>query len=323
MKTTINYAVIGFGPVIQGLVKIAQGFEREDWNLKWVARTTGLHDSNLVWIGPHGDIFAKDQSKNLDAVFIGLPSSGNGAEAQRFARHFLRHGVVVETAEKALQACRPGLADRYRRNFGYTATVGGNVDVLGFIARDRFGVVEVFGTPNTTLSFMRWMIASGASYEQAIAEAVRLQFTESGNLQDEILDALRKGVILLNQVAKLKHPLRFKELKIHPVSEEQIHLMLCQNCVCVVKVSAIDGKSFVDSGAALSLCRLRRSGWQLEVFFQNASKLPFCPPTGDKNIFSIINREGEQYQIFGQGAGVEITAGTMFAEARQKILGLN
>lgn len=322
MKTTIDYAVVGFGPVMQGLVKIARGFELENWNLQWIGRTTGLYDSNLVRVGHHEAIFAKEQSRDLDAVFIGLPSSGDGSMAQRFARHFLRHGVVVETAEKALQACRPGLSDKYGQRFGYNATVGGNVDVLGAIARDPLGVVDVFGIPNTTLNFLRWMIVSGASYSEAIAEAVRLKFMESGNLQEELSDALRKGVILFNQMAKLKHPLRFHDLKLHSVSDEQIRLLLALDCACVVRVNAIDGKSFVDSGAELSVCRLRRGGWQLEVFFQNTFALQFHPPSGDNNIFSITNRAGERYHIFGKGAGVGPTAGTMFTEARQ-LLGLN
>jgi len=325
METTINYAVVGFGPVIQGLVQIAQrfgGFKKEFWDLKWVGRSTGLYDSNLLRIGSWEAIFDRKQSRDLDVLFLGIPSSGDGAEAERFAKHFLGRGVVVETAEKALQACRPCLSSRYGRKFGYSATVGGNVGVLDFISRDPFGVTRVIGIPNTTFNYLRSRIVSGATFRQAITEAVELKFMESGDLQAELHDALLKSVILFNQVANLRSPLRFGDLKPKLISDARIQFALAMDCVCVVKISKVLDWSFVDSNAELMVCRCRRSGWQLEVFFQNTFALPFNPPVGGRNLFLITNQMSEQYQIFGQGAGVAPTAGTMFAEARA-LLGLN
>jgi len=317
MRTTIDYAGIGFGPVIQELVNIANGFPREKWNLKWIGRRSGLFNSRLARVGSSEVIFDNEQSRGLDAVFIGIPSAGDGAVAEKYARHFLRRGTVVVTAEKALQSCRPGLANRHSRSFGFSATVGGNVDVLNTVSRDPFGVTEVFGIPNITFNYLRWRIMSGDSYSDAIAGAKREKFMESENLQEEILDALRKGIILFNQIAKLSHPLCFCEVKSCAVSDADIRFALAMDCTCVMKVSAISGKAFMGSPMNLTICRLRKMGWQLEVGFQNAFALPFQLPVEDRNIFSITNRAGERYQIFGQGAGVKPTAGAMFADARR------
>lgn len=243
---------------------------------------------------------------------------------RRLVLEALREGKSVVTANKALVAAHSdelaAAADAAGVDLYYEAAVAAAIPVVGPLRRSLAGdqVQSVMGIVNGTTNFiLDAMDATGASYEDALAEATRLGYAEADPTADvEGLDAASKAAIL----ASLAFHTR--------VTAGDVH------CEGITKVTANDIEAAKDSNHAiklLAICDLitDEAGHQAVSARVHPTLIPRDHPLASVNkSFNAVFVEAEaagRLMFYGNGAGGSPTAsavlGDVVGAARNKVHG--
>lgn len=327
MKATIQYGIIGYGNIGQGLHRFLSGATGDvTWNVRWVARRSGVYAGGVKVAEPTA-LCEKAFVRDLDIVFIAIPSEGFGRDSYHYLRFFLRAGIPVITCEKA------ALADNfwhlywyYRDLLRYNATVGGGSGILAALSADPWGIVELRGVVNTTLNVMRQAMGKGMILRDAIEHVRTRQLVETGNgdastlLNAELWDTFLKGMILLHTVAcTVRHPVSvpLSRLRVPVLSLELFEEAFSANRVCTITILRKGTHGYRHSSKSPWPFCCCNKGWMLEVRFAHPSLLPFSEPLGTATIVQYRNRLGETRVLSGEGAGVLPTVRMMYSDARE------
>lgn len=205
---TVNIAILGAGTVGSQVFRLIQ--EQAD---DLAARAGAALNVNAVVVrnpdAPRDadisdDLLTTNPEEAIDGADLVIELIGGLEPARTFVLRALNQGKTVVTGNKALLAAYgPELNDAAMASGAdlyYEAAVAGAVPVVYGLRESLVGdkIVRVLGIVNGTTNFiLDAMTSTGASYEDALAEAQRLGFAEADPTADvEGLDAAAKCAIL-------------------------------------------------------------------------------------------------------------------------------
>jgi len=205
------------------------------------------------------ELFTTDASALVRGADVVIELMGGLEPARTLILEAIEHGATVVTGNKALLAVDgPSLyekADAAGVQLSYEAAVAGAIPILRPIRDSLAGdkITRVMGIVNGTTNFiLDAMDATGAQFQDALAEATRLGYAEADPTADiEGHDAAAKGAIL----ASLSFHTRF--------ALEDV------NCQGITAVTAGDIAAAKDAGYVIKLLAI-------------AEKLP-VPGSAEKN----------------------------------------
>jgi homoserine dehydrogenase len=258
-----------------------------------------------------------------DDVDIVVEVMGGIEPARALLLTALRRGAGVITANKALLAAHgPELyvaADAGDANLYFEAAVAGAIPLIRPIRESLAGdrITRVMGIVNGTTNFiLSAMTSTGASYNEALAEATRLGYAEADPTADvEGYDAAAKAAIL----ASLAFHTR---VRVADVYREGIS-----------SVSAAEIAAAAEIGCTvklLAICeRVRSNGGEAISAHVHPVMLPRSHPlAGVDGAYNAVYVEAEaagQLMFYGPGAGGAPTAsavlGDLVTVARHKVSG--
>ena len=206
--TTVNVAVLGAGTVGSQVIRLIQEEGGDlaaragaDLNIQSVV-VRNVSAPRDVEIDPA--LLTTDANQALDDADLVIELIGGIEPPRTLVLRALSQGKTVVTGNKALLAAHgPELYEVAAQNGAdlyYEAAVAGAVPVVYGLRESLAGdkILRVLGIVNGTTNFiLDSMTSTGASYEDALAEAQRLGFAEADPTADvEGLDAAAKCAIL-------------------------------------------------------------------------------------------------------------------------------
>ena len=206
--TTVNVAVLGAGTVGSQVIRLIQEEGGDlaaragaDLNLQSVV-VRNVSAPRDVEIDPA--LLTTDANQAIDDADLVIELIGGIEPPRSLVLRALSQGKTVVTGNKALLAAHgPELYEVAAQNGAdlyYEAAVAGAVPVVYGLRESLAGdkILRVLGIVNGTTNFiLDSMTSTGASYEDALAEAQRLGFAEADPTADvEGLDAAAKCAIL-------------------------------------------------------------------------------------------------------------------------------
>jgi len=144
-------------------------------------------------------------AENVDdesAVFISVPSKGDGSEMLHYYTDALERGACVITCEKAVLAHHWELVKKYQGNIRYSATVGGDSGILPAISGFSGEIQEIRAVVNGTLNYIAQELSKGTDEGEVFIDVIKKGFAEPGArdfeglIQSELKDVAYKTVIL-------------------------------------------------------------------------------------------------------------------------------
>lgn len=259
---------------------------------------------DVAWEGYLDDPFAVVDDPNVEIV---VECMGGLGLARELVLRAIARGKHVVTANKDLIATEgPWLAQfaaRTGASLRYEAAVGGAIPIvraLGGALADEH-VVEIGGVLNGTTNFILDAMATGAEYDEALAEAQRLGFAESDPRSDvDGHDAAHKLAILAG--------LAFRKPSTSPHVARR----------GIAAISREDVAAGAARGLRLKLVAVARSvGGAIEAGVTPAyvrEDHPFARPRGAENVVRVIGRGSGPLTFAGFGAGGDATASAVVAD---------
>ncbi len=206
--SAVNVAVLGAGTVGSQVIRLI----REQGDDLAARAGTELEVQSVVVrdvdaprdVELEDGLLTTDAESAIDEADLVVELIGGIEPARTFALRALNQGKTVVTGNKALLAAHgPELYDAAAQSGAdlyYEAAVAGAVPVVYGLRESLAGdkIMRVLGIVNGTTNFiLDSMTSTGASYEDALAEAQRLGFAEADPTADvEGLDAAAKCAIL-------------------------------------------------------------------------------------------------------------------------------
>ncbi|MCU1573634.1 MAG: homoserine dehydrogenase [Micrococcaceae bacterium] len=263
---------------------------------------------------------AEALTRNADLVIELL---GGIEPARSLILTAIEHGAGVISGNKALLAADgPTLyekADAAGVQLSYEAAVAGAIPILRPIQDSLSGdrITKVMGIVNGTTNYiLDQMDSTGASFDDALAEAQRLGYAEADPTADvDGLDAAAKAAILASLSFHTRFPL------------ESVH------CEGIRSVSAADISAAQDAGYVIKLLaiaeKLHNDGAEGVSVRVHPTLLPRRHPLAAvRGAFNAVFIEAEsagELMFYGQGAGGTPTAsavlGDLVSAARRIVLG--
>lgn len=238
MKKQNSWAVAGYGSIGKELIfqlskpNVAELLELKN-TPEFVIRKKGVYLPSKT----ASDDFElktglkfEDLVKDVDVLFVALPSTETGNEAFELINKALKQGKKVVTCEKG------ALANHYQdlkdssdnfKNLGINATVGGGTRVMHHAEDycvDKNNISQIHLVLNGTLTSIFSSIGpyrngSGMSLGQAVGQAVQLGYAEPGAVsayevirQEAEGDIPKKASIFVNKVLDEKKPIDWHKL---------------------------------------------------------------------------------------------------------------
>ncbi len=276
--------LVGYGNVGKELRRV---LGERGISTNFIVRSTGIYGA--------GDL-KMDERKNFpayvdeqSAVFIAMPSRGNGDEVAPYYAAGLDKKCLVITCEKAYLANHWEFIKRHEGKTGYSATVGGNAGILNAIADFKSEIVEIRAVVNGTLNYVIEKLARGDNKNEVCAEAVAAGFAEPGAsgfdelIALELQDVLYKTAILANHSHLYEKTIRPVDIRIQPFKK---------NAQCAVVLTR--------QGIRAGFLELDDTAWF---------------PAGANNVLYINNEK----IVEGPGAGAAPTAERMFKDYQDLI----
>ncbi len=252
MSDQLNLALVGFGTIGSGVVKILQD-ER-----KLIEQRTGV-DLNLKYVVDKD--FTADRGVEIQAAQkvtdyrIALEDSdidvvielvGGVGFANILVEECLKAGKNVVTANKALIAEKgmPLLTLAKEKNLviGYEASVAGGIPIIRTVSDALAGdrIQAVYGIVNGTTNYiLTKMIEENEGFADALKEAQRLGFAEADPTLDiEGFDAAHK-IAILGAMA-FNCPIRYDEIAVEGITGIQLEdVKIADELGYVIKLLAI------------------------------------------------------------------------------------
>ncbi|WP_227878428.1 homoserine dehydrogenase [Arthrobacter dokdonensis] len=285
---------------------------------------------------PRG-LLTTDASALVRGADVVIELMGGLEPARSLILEAIEHGATVVTGNKALLAVDgPSLyekADAAGVQLSYEAAVAGAIPILRPIRDSLAGdkITRVMGIVNGTTNFiLDQMDTTGASFEDALAEATRLGYAEADPTADiEGHDAAAKGAIL----ASLSFHTRFALEDVHCQGITQVtaaDIAAAKDAGFVIKLLAIAEKLDLPARADSEEARAGGAGAASGVSVRVHPTLlprehPLAAVHGAFNAVFIEAESAGQLMFYGQGAGGIPTAsavlGDVVSAARRLVLG--
>ncbi len=278
--------VFGYGKIGQALVKklIAEGAI-----IHGIVRASGIFSGAGAKMAEHKDW--KRYMPAAHAVFIAIPTVGDGAEALDYMQEALKRGKPVITAEKAAIASNPQLMRRQDALLRYTATVGGGTKMLKRIGEHPPGSIrEIKAVVNGTLNYISSRVRAGLAQKDAVREAVKQGYAETDTddfaviLADEKDDVIRKAVIMANHSGMFNQPVTKENITFIPPPPGNL---TAKRCIVRITPAGVE-VGFIEDGG---------SEWLSE---------------GANNVLYVNGHK----EVEGPGAGPEPTVSAMLDDYR-------
>ena len=307
----INVAVLGYGTVGSGVVKILTENHShvsrragEEINLKYVLDLREFPGDPVEKVLVHD----YDTIVNDPEIRVIAEAMGGLEPAYTFAKKALEKGISFCTSNKVLVEAKGAelieIAKEHNANFFFEASVGGGIPIIRpmieCLTADHFD--EISGILNGTTNFMLTKMAEeGVEYDEVLAEAQELGYAERNPEADvEGHDAGRKIAIL----ASLAYE---KQVSFEGLSMEGI-----------TKITNVD---FEYARSLESVVRLLGSA-RVKDGRVYALVAPFLVPSNDplyavNGVYNAIKLHGdmlENVMFYGQGAGKEATASAVVSD---------
>lgn len=322
--------VIGFGKIGKALKKKIN--ELLDLRVAWIVRRNGIYDHNEKFLGS----FNPETFQGLDQViseevvcaFLATPSYPVSNENFNFISYFIRKRIPVITCEKVSLAYHFNDLIEHMKLIGYTATVGGGLQMIPFIKRRVQRNFSMHTVLNGTLNYVFDAVQhNGFSLPQAIGNAEILGYTEPttggvlGVLNSEVNDVLMKSSILYNlcllRGGRQIHPHFLTPDKITEADVRRLGQESDRRYV----VSFYNSRAVIPKEDYIGGFSYKADGWKIIGGFR---RFPFDPLVTSwlsrvsKADNSVMTCEGEDgvYTLTGPGAGAHPTVSAMISDAR-------
>jgi homoserine dehydrogenase len=227
--------------------------------------------------------------------------------ARELVLRAIAHGKDVVTANKELIAqdgpWLRAFAARTGATLHYEASVGGAIPILRALETSlaHEPILEIGGVVNGTTNFVLSQMESGATYDDALAEAQRRGFAEADPRNDvEGFDAAHKLAILAT--------------------------LACRRPVAVAGLARCGITAIVPADVALAAER----GWRLKLIglarrtgdgveagvtpVYVARTHPFARPNDAENVVRVVGTNSGPLEFFGLGAGGEASASSVVGD---------
>ncbi|MDO4258921.1 MAG: homoserine dehydrogenase [Actinomycetaceae bacterium] len=314
---TLNVAVLGAGTVGSQVIRIL-GEQADDLSARSGARMTvaavlvrNPDAPRDVEIDP--SIVTTDPATAIDGRDLVVELIGGIEPARTYVRRALDQGISVVTGNKALLAAHgPELyeaAQATGADLYYEAAVAGAVPVVYGLRESLAGdrITRVMGIVNGTTNFiLDAMATTGASYDDALAEAQRLGFAEADPSADvDGYDAAAKCAIL----ASLAFHTR---VGIHDVAVEGITSVTAEDMAeaaltgHTIKLLAIAERRMVEDGSEGIAVRVHPALVPLDS--------PLASVSGAFNAVVVDGEAAGRLMFYGQGAGGAPTASAVLSD---------
>lgn len=303
MKTII----IGRGKIGNGL---ARELQKNHWQVKFSL------DNNYVYRSNKKIDYAKNYKKyikNIDYVFLAIPTFDDGKTAFDFIKFFVQKNIPVITCEKGSLANYYLLLRPFIDKIGYNATVGGGTRLLEYLqARNIKNFTEISAIVNGTLNFIFDGIAHGQQIEKIANKAIQLGYVEPGAtklldiINSELKDVLLKSIILFNILQLSPKILCAKNIQLQKIFATDLKKILKDKKMrCIVSISKKPQK--VIGGFCV-----KNEKWFLSVGFKSIDE--YWLPRGVNNAL-LIREKNNDYLLQGPGAGIKPTVLSMIQDA--------
>ncbi|MEK9152518.1 MAG: hypothetical protein AAB692_04075 [Patescibacteria group bacterium] len=323
----IKLFVVGRGTVGGTLLKIVEGMPE--------VRVVGVADRSEFWLDPSGPAATHDGFDDLVGRISLLGSDVivadcTAADTAQFHAALLGRGIRVVTANKKPLAGPQAAYDYLIRlgggapgpRYGCETTCGAGLPVLGTLADLQAAgdeILEVSAAVSGTLGFIFSACGKGASFAEAVAEASKRGYTEPDPRDDlSGMDVARKALILARLIGSR---LELSDIAVHGLVPEALKQCSIEEFMAKLPVRAGELDRLVADAAergntmrylATVTPRAVRVGLE-EV----PSQSPFGALDGPENLFVIRSKRYQTtpLQIRGPGAGAEVTAAGVLADA--------
>ena len=259
---TVGIALLGFGTVGAEVFRLlgenADAFAHRIGGPAEI-RGIAIQNKNKLRPGVPQDLLTDDAKALVarDDIDLVVEVIGGIDFPRELVLAALKSGKSVVTANKALVAAHADelaeAADRAGVDLYFEAAVAAAIPVVGMLRRSLAGdqVERISGIVNGTTNFiLDAMESTGASYDEALAEATRLGYAEADPTADvEGHDAASKAAIM----ASLGFHTRVKFEDVH--------------CEGITKVTAADIAAANDAGYSIKLLAI----------CERASSVPMAP----------------------------------------------
>lgn len=313
----LKIALLGAGTVGSQVARILT----EDARMLAARVGTGLELAGVFVRNPEGqrdyqlprELYTSDAETLVDSADIVIELLGGIDPAKALIERAIANGASVITGNKALLAqCGTDLfaaAARAGTQLSFEASVGGAIPILRPLRDSLSGdrVSRVMGIVNGTTNYiLDQMDTTGASFEDALAEAQHLGYAEADPTADvEGLDAAAKAAILAN-------------LAFHaPFSMETVHTE------GISRITAADHEAATEAGYVIKLLaiaeRIRgQDGTEGAVLRVHPTLLPRKHPLaavhGAFNAVFVEAENAGELMFYGPGAGGAPTASAVMGD---------
>ena len=268
----------------------------------------------------------KEHLKDLDIVFLAIPTFDDGKTAFGYMSLLLERGIPIVTCEKgALSNYFSELKGSLNR-IGYSATVGGGTRMLRYIESMAGNKEKEFhAILNGTLNYIFDEISRGRSLGEVVGEAKRLGYTEPGaNDPLEIInkesaqDLPMKAAIFFNLCRLGSDCVRAKDINPHRIKESELDRLVKEAMNRRYIVSFMRKKPKEDMVGGFSY---QIGDWNISAGFKNINENPLFSKLVSSGVNnSILICEGEYgidgtYTLNGPGAGPKPTTASMMKDA--------
>ena len=305
----------------------------KEWNIKWTMGTNGFFKGlSNDKIGEIDDY--PSRIKELDLVFLTIPTLDDGKTAFNYIRTSLDTEIPIVTCEKgALSNYYSELEKAIANgNIGYSATVGGGSRLLRYL-EERVGsqVEEVHAVINGTLNYIFEGLSRGRSLGEVVEETKKLGYAEpmaENPLeiinQEATGDVPMKTSILFNSCNLVSERMAARNIQFQGIDLNQLRKLKREASGRRYIISITRDSNNEED--VIGGFKHQIGDWYISAGFKNVRSNPLFReliPGGVNN--AILISEGKfgidgSYVLTGPGAGAAPTSLSMLIDAEKILL---
>ena len=316
LPRVIRVGLLGYGRVGQAVAAVAEKRRRQllaaDIDLRCVDAL--VRDPGKLRSGPRVRLSTEATNVVSTGVDVIVEVLGGLEPARQLVERALDAGIPVVSANKTLVAAAGtelrALARRRRTTFAFDAAVLAGVPFLGSLSRRPLVAEarEIAGVLNGTSNFILSEMAQGASFDDALTQAVERGYAEPDSSADVSgLDAAQKLSVLLQLAGCGRVP---------PADLPRAPLTILDPRD-LTAARRLGGA--IKPIACASLEGASGSAWVGPAFVREGH--PLFRLTGVENGLRITSVDGHAVTFAGPGAGPEVTAVTILDDIAEMFTG--
>lgn len=316
LRRVVRVGFLGYGRVGQAVAEVAEQRRAQllaaNIDLRCVEAL--VRDPRKRRSGPRLRLSTDAANVVTTGVDVIVEVLGGLDPARQLVESSLDRGIPVVTANKTLVASAGAdlraLAVRRRTAFAFDAAVLAGVPFLGSLSRRPLvaEACEIAGVLNGTSNFILSEMAQGASFEQALAEAIACGYAEPDSSADVSgLDAAQKLSVLLQLAGCAAVPA-------NALPAASLTILGPRDLVAAQRLGGS-----IKPIAFASLAGDQSCAWVGPAFVREGH--PLSRITGVENGLRMTSVNGHAVMFAGPGAGPEVTAVTILDDIAEIFTG--